>query len=153
MNLSRIVLAAVGAFVAYFVIGGIAFGLLPSLKNEFLKYPAVYRPQQGQMSHMPAGMAAMFLSMVALAVIYAMLYQGGNGIAEGARASAVFGAQSGAQFGALIGVFAVGAFVVHNYVNLQIGLALTIQQAIVYFVEWTVSGLVIGLIYRPGAPH
>ncbi len=60
MNFARIALAALGAFIAYFLVGGLAFGLLPSLKNEFLKYPAVYRNQEGQMSHMPLGMAAMF---------------------------------------------------------------------------------------------
>ena len=57
----------------------------------------------------------------------------------------------GARFGALIGVFAICAFVIHNYVNLNIGLALTVGQAIAYFVEWTVAGLVIGLIYRGSA--
>lgn len=144
MNVSRIALAALGGFVAYFVLGGLAFGLFPPLRNEFLKYPAVYRPQEGQLSHMPAGMAAMFLSMLVLAVIYAMLYQGGSSVAEGAR--------MGAIFGALIGVFAICAFVVHNYVNLNIGLKLTVEQAVAYFLEWTVTGVVIGLIYRP-APH
>ena len=29
----------------------------------------------------------------------------------------------------------------------------TLQQAAAYFVEWTVTGLVIGVIYRPPAPH
>jgi hypothetical protein len=138
MNFSRIALAALGGFVAYFVLGGLTFAVLPFLKSEFLKYPAIYRSQQGQLSHMPAGMAAMFLSMVVLAVIYALLYQGGSGLVEGAR------------FGALIGVFAICAFVVHNYVNLNIGLKLTLEQALAYFVEWTVTGMVIGLIYRPG---
>ena len=137
MNWLRIGLAAVGAFVAYFLVGGLAFGLIPSLKNEFLKFPAVYRPQEGQMSHMPAGMAAMFVGIVALTVLYASGYQGGSGLQEGAR------------FGALIGVFAIGAFVVHNYVNLNIGLTGTLQQAVAYFLEWLVVGIVIGLIYRP----
>jgi len=86
---------------------------------------------------MPAGMAAMFVAMLVLAVLYALLYQGGSGLVEGAR------------FGALIGVFAVCAFVVHNYVNLNIGLTLTLQQAVAYFAEWTVTGIAIGLIYRP----
>ena len=137
MNLSRILLAAVGGFVAYFVIGGVAFAVMPWLRNEFLKYPAVYRTQEGIKSVMPAGMAFMFVAMVVLAVIYAMLYRGGSGIAEGAR------------FGALIGVFAICSFVMHNYVNLNIGLKLTIEQGIAYFVEWTVVGIAIGLIYRP----
>jgi len=137
MNYARIALAAVGSFVAYFIVGGVSFTLLPSLKNEFLKYPAVYRSQEGQMSHMPAGMAAMFVAILALAVIYATLYRDGFGIADGAR------------FGALVGVFSTGSFVIHNYVNLNIGLKLTLQQAAAYFVEWTVVGIVIGLIYRP----
>jgi hypothetical protein len=68
MNVSRIALASLGAFVAYFAVGGVAFGLIPSLRNEFLKYPAIYRPQEGQMNHMPARMAAMFVSMLKLTV-------------------------------------------------------------------------------------
>ena len=51
-----------------------------------------------------------------LVVIYAMLYRGGSGIGGGAR------------FGALIGVFAICAFVVHNYGNLNIGLKLTLNK-------------------------
>jgi hypothetical protein len=89
------------------------------------------------MSFMPIGMAAMFMSMLVLALLYAMLYKGGSGIAEGAR------------FGALVGVFAIGSFVMHNYVNLNIGLTLTLESAIVYLVEWVAVGIAIGLIYRP----
>jgi hypothetical protein len=141
MNLSRVALAALGAFVAYFVLGGLSFVLFPSLKDEFLKYPAVYRTPDAMKTVMPAGMAAMFVAMVVLAIIYAMAYQGGSGVAEGAR------------FGALIGVFAICAFVIHNYVNLNIGSKLTLQQSIAYFVEWLAVGLVIGLIYRPTVPR
>ena len=137
MNLTRIVLAALGGFVAYFAFGGLAFVLLPSMKTEFAKYPAVYRDSEGIKSTMPFGMAAMLIAILALTVMYALMYQGGSGAMEGAR------------FGALIGIFAFGAFVVHNYVNLNIGLALTIQQGIAYFIEWVVTGVVIGLIYRP----
>jgi hypothetical protein len=137
LNTTRIALAAAGAFVAYFALGGLFFGLLPSLRNEFLKYPAVYRSQEGIKAVMPAGMLGMLLAMVVLAVLYAMLYKGGSGLAEGAR------------FGALIAVFSVCTFVLHNYVNLNIGLALTLQQAVAYSVEWIAVGVVIGLIYRP----
>jgi hypothetical protein len=140
MNISRVALAAVGAFAAYFVLGGITFSV-PALRNEFLKYPAVYRGKEGQMSHMPVGMVAMFVAMLALALIYAKLYRGGSGFAEGA------------SFGALIAVFAVCSFVLHNYVNLNIGLKLTLVQAVAYAVSWIVTGIVIGLIYRPLVPR
>jgi hypothetical protein len=139
MNYPRILIASVCAFVAYFVYGGILFGLLPWLRTEFAKYPAVYRSQEGIKSTMPFGMFAMFVALVAIAVLFAMVYSGGSGIAEGAR------------FGALIGVFAIGSFVVHNYVNLNIGLKLTIQQSIAYFVQWVLVGIVIGLVYKPAA--
>jgi hypothetical protein len=137
MNYSRIGLAGLGATVAYFVFGGLVFGLLPQLRDEFRKFPAVYRKQEEIKAVMPVGMAAMFLSILVLAVIYALAYRGGSGVAEGAR------------FGALIGIFAVGAFVLHNYVNLNIGLKITLQQAAAYFTEWTIVGIVIGLIYKP----
>jgi|SRR5579863_745335 len=136
MNITRVLLSALGGFLTYFAIGGVVFGLIPSLRNQFMKYPAVYRPMEGIKSTMPVGMAAMFFGMVALAMIYALLYQGGSGFKEGAR------------FGALIGIFSVCAFVIHNYVNLNIGSMLTIQQSVAYFVEWLATGIVIGLIYR-----
>jgi len=137
MNLTRVALAGLGAFIAYFIAGFILFTMVPPLRNEFMKYPAVYRSQDGIKSVMPYGMLAMLVAIMALAVIYAMLYKGDSGIVEGAT------------FGVLIGIFAIGSFVVHNYVNLNIGLALTIQQAIAYFIEWVIVGIVIGLIYRP----
>ena len=137
MNVARLALATLGGFVAYFVLGGLMFAALPFLREEIMKYPAVYRPQEGQMKAMPLGMVAMLVSILTLAVLYALLYKGGLGLVEGAR------------FGALIGVFAVGAFVVHNYVNLNVGPKLMLQQAAAYFLEWTVTGLVIGLIYKP----
>ncbi len=136
MNFSRIALAAVAAFAAYFAIGFLTFAL-SAMKDEFMKYPAVYRSQEAVKRVMPLGMAAMFVAMVVLAVLFAMVYRGGSGAAEGLR------------FGALIGLFAVCSFVLHNYVNLNVGWKLTVQQSIVYFLQWTVIGLVIGLVYRP----
>lgn len=139
MNVSRIVIASLCAFVAYFAVGGLFFAVMPWLRNEFRKYPNIYRSQDSMKTVMPAGMAFMLLAIAALAVLYAMLYKDGSGALQGLR------------FGALIGVFAIGSFVVHNYVNLQIGLKLTVEQGVAYFIEWLIVGLVIGLIYRPAS--
>jgi hypothetical protein len=141
MNLTRIFLAVIGAFVAYMALGFAVLGLFPSLKTEFLKYPAVYRDEKGQMSHMAVAMPAMLLSIFVLTVLYSFVYQGGSGFFEGTR------------FGALIGLFAIGSFVLHNYANLNIGLKLTLQQCVIYFLEWLFVGIVIGLIYRPLLPR
>ncbi len=135
MNYLRIAIAAVSAFVAYMLAGGLMFVALPSLKTEFLKFPAVYRDHDGQMSHFPVGMAGILLAIVAATVLYAMT--GTSGLA------------SGVAFGALIGLFVVGGFVMHNYANLNIGATITVISAIAYFVEWMIVGVVIGLIYRP----
>jgi hypothetical protein len=137
LNLLWVFLAALGGFVAYFVVGTIGFVALPSMKQEFAKYPAVYRDSAGIMKMMPIGMLSMFVAMLALAVLYALMYHGGSGLAWGFH------------FGVLIGVFVLCAFVIHNHVNLNIGWALTLQSGIAYFIEWIVACTVIGLIYRP----
>jgi hypothetical protein len=70
-------------------------------------------------------------------IIFAMVHQGGSGTVEGARV------------GVLIGIFVGCAFVLHNYVNLNIGLKLALGQSVAYFLQWTIVGIVIGLIYKP----
>ena len=89
------------------------------------------------MAGMPAIMAGTLVAILVVAVLYAMAYRGGSGLAEGAR------------FGALVGVFVVCAFVVHNYVNMNIGLTLALMQAAAHFVQWTAVGAAIGLLYKP----
>jgi len=143
MNYLSLVLAALGATVAYFAFGFLLFWLVPSLIDEARKYPAVFRPKERMMAVMPIGMAATFIAILVVAIIFAMMtmtmtpHPGGSSTAAGAR------------LGVLIGLFVVCAFVLHNYVNLNIGLKLALEQAVAYFLQWTIVGIVIGLIYRP----
>jgi hypothetical protein len=137
MNYTRLGLAALCGTVASFAFGTLVFVLVPALINEAHKYPEVYRPKEKMMSVMPIGLGATFLAILVVAIIFAMIHQGGSGTAEGAR------------FGALVGIFVVFGFVLHNYVNLNIGLKLALGQAVAYFVQWTIIGIVIGLIYKP----
>ena len=136
MNYARIALASLGATVAYFVLGFIMFAVLPAMKSEFMKYPDVYRSREGMMKVMPYSMVAILVSIVVVAVLYAKIYPKGGGIA------------SGIYLGALVGIFSVCTFVVHNYVNLNIGLTLTIYQSVAYFIQWVIVGAAIGLIYK-----
>jgi hypothetical protein len=137
MNYSRLALAALGGTVASFAFGFLVFWLVPGLIKEGHKYPAVFRPKEEMKTVMPIGIVATFMSILVVAIIFAMIHQGGSGTTEGAR------------FGVLIGIFVVCAFVLHNYVNLNIGLKLALGQAAVYFLQWTIIGIVIGLIYKP----
>jgi hypothetical protein len=132
MNYLSLALAAFGGTVASFAVGFLVFWLAPGLIKEAHKYPAVFRPEEEMKNVMPIGIVATFISILVAAIIFAMMHQGGSGTAEGAR------------FGVLL-----GAFVLHNYVNLNIGLKLALGQAVVYSVQWTIIGIVIGLIYKP----
>ena len=139
MNYSRLALAALGGTVASFAVGFLVMWLVPALFEEGHKYPAVFRPKEEMMSVMPIGLVATFIGILVVAIVFAMIHQGGSGIGGGAR------------LGVLIGIFAV-CNVLHNYVNLNIGMKLALGQAAAYFVQWTVVGIVIGLIYKPLAP-
>ena len=135
MNYIRLGFAALAGTVAYFATGFLVFGLW--IANDYRPFTAVYRPAQEIMHVFPIGIAATFAAIFVLGIIYAKGFEGGRGFAEGAR------------FGMLVGVFSVCAFVIHNYVNLNISVKLTVEQAVGYFVEWTIVGIVIGLIYKP----
>jgi hypothetical protein len=140
MNYGRLVLATVGGIVAYFAAGGAIFGLVPQMVTEFEKHSTIYRPREGgDPTPMAVGMVALLVAIFVVTVLYTMLSQGGSGVAQGAR------------FGALIGLFVVCAFVLHNYMLLNIGLRLTLMQAAAYFIQWAVVGTVIGLLYKPSA--
>jgi hypothetical protein len=139
MNYSRIALAGLGGTVAYFALGFLLFALLP-LADEVRRFAAVYRPEDSMKQVAPVGMVAMLLSMMALAALYAVAFRDGFPLAQGVR------------FGILVGVFAAGSFVLHNYVSLNIGLRLALLQAVAYFVQLLGSGIVIALLYRPTKP-
>jgi hypothetical protein len=141
MNYTRLGLAALGGTVAYFAFGFLVLWLVPVLINESHKYPSVYRTQEEMTTVMPVVLVATFIAILVVAIIFAMIHQSGSGVMEGAR------------FGILIGIFVVCAFVLHNYVTLNIGMKLTLGQAVTHFVQWTIVGTIIGLIYKPlGTP-
>jgi hypothetical protein len=137
VNYARIALASLGATVVYFAFGFILFAALPAMKSEFMKYPDVFRSREGMMKVMPFGMVAILVSIVVVAVLYAKIYPAGGGIVPGIC------------LGALIGIFSVCAYAIHNYVNLNVGLALTLYESITYFIQWVIVGAAIGLIYKP----
>jgi hypothetical protein len=137
MNYSSLALAALGGTFASFTVGFLMFWLAPGLIKEAHKYPAVFRPAEEMKTVMPIALVATFMAILVAAVIFARMHPGGSG------------AFAGAHFGILFGTFVVCAFVLHNYVNLNIGLKLALGQAAAYFVQWAIIGIVIGLIYKP----
>jgi hypothetical protein len=135
MNAKRILMAAVAGLITFFIYGGLVFGKL--LANDYRPYTNVYRSLNEMQQHMAVGMLCSILAIIVLAVMYAKGYEGGSGVAEGAR------------FGLLIGIFAACTHIADNYVVLQIGGTLAAKMALASLGEWTLVGLVIGLVYRP----
>jgi hypothetical protein len=137
MNYARLALAAVAATVFDAVYGFLVYGML--LAPEFAKYPNVYRSNEAGQAFLPLMFGGLFIAIAAAAIIYAKGYEGGSGVAEGAR------------FGFLLGVFVVFAFAGVNYAVLIINKKLAVMTAAAGFVEWLAIGTVIGLVYKPAA--
>lgn len=135
-HLPAIALAALFATVAILVLGGLLFGTLKAMRKEFERHTALYRPKEQMMKVMPLGMISMYVGVFAATFIYA------QGFPNGASLSV------GGPFGVMLAVFVVCGFVIHNHVNLQISTRLTVYQAVAYFIEWLVVGLLISLFYK-----
>ena len=135
MNPKRIMMAAVAGFITFFIYGGVVFGKL--LANDYTPYTNVYRSMDQMQQHMAVGALSSIAAIIVLVLMYAKGYEGGRGAGEGAR------------FGLLIGIFAACTHIADNYVVLQIGGLLAAKMALASLGEWTLVGLVIGLVYRP----
>ena len=137
MNYARLAIAAVAATVFDAIYGFGVYGTL--LAPEFAKFPAVYRSEQTGPAYLPLMFGGLFVAIVVVAIMYAKGYQGGSGVAEGAR------------FGLLLGLFVVLAFAAVNYATLEIGRRLAAMVAAAAFVEWFAIGTIIGAVYKPAA--
>lgn len=135
LNYGRATVAALVATLVYYMIGFFTEGWL--FRGDFAPYSKVYRSSDMVMRYMPLGMVFAFVGAFVVCVIFARLCSGRNGVFEGTR------------LGLLVGVFVAFVFVGTNYVILNIGGKLALKQALGAFLQWTVVGLVIGLIYRP----
>jgi hypothetical protein len=134
MNYGRLAAAAAAAWVVDGLYGFVVYGNL--LNAQFALYPGVFRPMEAMNAKMPFLFAGLLLAMVVVVFIYAKGYEGGAGVQEGAR------------FGALIGSFMAGIGLA-NYAVFNIGSRLAGSMVIAGLVEWTIVGIVIGLVYRP----
>jgi hypothetical protein len=137
MNYGRLVLAAVAGTLVDVCYGFLVYGTL--LTSEFGRYPGVYRPNDAGMAYLPLMFAGIFIAICVVACVYAKGYEGGSGIGEGAR------------FGVMFGLFSTFFFASVMYGTLNIGRKLALEMAAAGFVEWTLVGVAIGLVYKPSA--
>ena len=136
MNYGRLVVAAFAAFLVFFIYGILVHGLL--IAKDYTPYPeGVYRSGEAARNLMPIGLAGIFVAILVFAAIYAVGYETGRGLWNGAR------------LGLLFGVFMAGAFAAVNYATVNISGKLALEIAISEPIEWTLVGIMVGLIYRP----
>jgi len=135
MNYGRLALAVVVATIVDACYGFTVYGML--LAGEFGKYPGVYRTNDAGQAFLPLMFGGLLVAIAVAALMYAKGYEGGSGAAEGLR------------FGLMLGVFVFLAFGGVNYAVLNIGRRLALAAAVAGLVEWTIVGLVIGLLYKP----
>jgi hypothetical protein len=134
MNYARLIMSAVAATIVYYVVGSLIGALFAGYYSE---YATVFRPRAMIVGYIPIGFAGTLVAMAALTAIFALGYRGRYTIAEGAR------------FGLLVGVFVLCSYIVHDYVILNIGPDLALAQAAAELPSWTLTGVVIGWLYRP----
>jgi hypothetical protein len=136
MNYGRLVAAAVVATIVDAIYGFLVYGT--ALTSQFARFPGVYRTAD-QATYMPILFCGVFLAMLAATLIFAKGYEGGSALGEGIR------------FGILIGLAEVGYGAIIAYAITNIGRRLALSLAIANFVEWVISGAVIGLVYGSAA--
>jgi hypothetical protein len=139
MNYTRMFVAALAATLVFFIYGFLVHGLL--IAKDYVPYPlGVYRAGQDGKSHMPVALCGLFVAILVFSAIYAKGFAGRDSTLSGAR------------LGLLFGIFMAGAFVAVNYATIYIGGRLAVELAASELIEWTLIGMVVGLIYKPAAP-
>lgn len=138
MTLRRIFVPALAAWLVDSVYGYVVFGVM--LNSEFAKYPSVFRSFEAVSSMLPMMFASSLVAFIAVAYIFAKGHDGGSGLKEGFWFGIVF---------ASYGVFGISvpSYIIYNY-----GRDLALMTTLAAFVEMLLSGIVLGLVYKPAAP-
>jgi nucleoside permease NupC len=135
MNLSRVALAGVVAWVAFCAIGFLAHAVF--MKDLYLAHASIMRPEAEANQRLLLAFGASLLGMLAFAYAYAKGYEGGTGIQEGLR------------FGVLVGVMLIAFVVVWDYMTYPLSRTFLFALVVDYIVEFAIYGVIVGLIYKP----
>jgi hypothetical protein len=137
MNFKRVALAALACWAVYMCLSYVVHGVL--LKPTYLKYAGAMRPEAQAASILPIGFGAALIGFFAFAYAYAKGYEGGSGVQEGLR------------FGVLVAVMICAFAVVWEYMVWPMGPRLFGAWVVDYIVEFSIYGILTGLIYKPAA--
>lgn len=137
MNLARVAMAAVVAWVVYLGVSFVVHTML--LKDLYLQHLSAMRPEVDQNGILPIGFMFALVGFFAFAYTYAKGYEGGSG------------AQEGLRFGVLVGILICSFRVIWDHMVWPVSLQLTAAWMVDYIVEFALYGMIVGGIYKPAA--
>lgn len=137
MNLARVAMAAVVAWVVYLGVSFVVHTML--LKDLYVQHLSAMRPEADQNSILPIGFVFALIGFFAFAYTYAKGYEGGTGTQEGLR------------FGVLVGILICCFRVIWDHMVWPVSLQLTTAWMVDYIVEFALYGMIVGVIYKPAA--
>ena len=135
MNLARVAIAAVVAWIAYLGISFVVHTVL--LRDLYLQHLSLMRPEADQNRILPIGFFFALVGFLAFSYTYAKGYEGGSG------------AQEGLRFGVLVGILICCFRVIWDHMVWPVSLQLTTAWMVDYIAEFAIYGSLVGLIYRP----
>ena len=137
MNLARVAMAAVVAWVVYLAVSFVVHTMV--LRSLYLEHLSAMRPEAQQNAILPIGFMFALVGFFAFAYAYAKGYEGGRGVQEGLR------------FGVLVGILICCFRVIWDHMVWPVSLQLTVAWMVEYIVEFAIYGSVVGAIYKPVA--
>lgn len=134
MNLARVAMAAVVAWVVYLVVSFVVHTVV--LRSLYLEHLSAMRPEAQQNAILPIGFAFALVGFFAFAYAYAKGYEGGSGVQEGLR------------FGVLIGILICCFRLIWDHMVWPVSVQLTAAWMVEYIVEFAIYGSVVGAVYK-----
>jgi hypothetical protein len=135
MNLPRVAIAAVVAWVVYLFVSYFVHAVL--LADVYLRHRAAMRPEEQANAILPVGFLFALVGFLAFAYSYAKGYEGGSGLQEGLR------------FGVIVGILLCAFAKIWEYMVWPVPGTLLAVWMLDLIVEFTLYGMIVGLVYRP----
>lgn len=135
MNLVRVALAAIAAWIVYLGVSFVVHTIL--LVDIYQQHRAVMRPEEQANAILPVGFVFALVGFFAFAYAYAKGYEGGSGLQEGLR------------FGVLIGILICCFSTIWGYMVWPMSGTLLIAWMLDYIIEFAIYGMLVGVIYKP----
>jgi len=137
MNYPRLLMAAVAAWAAYILVGMVMHEVMLDEVWEALYREGTVRSEAMARTVAPTSYGLALIGSLVFAYIYAKGYEGTPPLQEGMR------------YGVLVGLLVVGFGIAWAYSMFPVPTDFLIWMSVAEMIEFTVMGMVAGLVYGP----